>query len=129
MTRASNFLSRIWLCSARKISHTPENLPALTEPGRNDGGKAEVTIETKYIDEVLCEFPGYIAANQKKILQKITRGFPQLRVLRTIANEVYRLFDRRCCMDTASSHEKKSDTMPVNLLQSPFLLQNSTILS
>ncbi|MFH1615012.1 MAG: hypothetical protein ABIG61_08000, partial [Planctomycetota bacterium] len=33
--------------------------------------------------------------------QRITRGLPQLRVLRTIMNEVYRLFDRRCCMDTA----------------------------
>ena len=42
-----------------------------------------------------------LTAREKKILQRITRGLPQLRVLRTITHEVYRLFDRRCCMDTA----------------------------
>ena len=42
-----------------------------------------------------------LATREKKILQRITRGLPQLHVLRTIMNEVYRLFDRRCCMDTA----------------------------
>ena len=38
---------------------------------------------------------------EKKILQRITRGFGQLRTLRSIMDEVYRLFDRRCRMDTA----------------------------
>jgi hypothetical protein len=38
---------------------------------------------------------------QQKILQRITRGLPQLRVLRQIMEEVYRLFDRRCRTDTA----------------------------
>jgi len=38
---------------------------------------------------------------EKKILQRITRGFEQLRTLRSIMNEVYRLFDRRCRMETA----------------------------
>lgn len=42
-----------------------------------------------------------LTAREKKILQRITRGLPQLRVLRTITDQVYRLFDRRCCMDTA----------------------------
>ena len=42
-----------------------------------------------------------LTARDKQILQRITRGLPQLRVLRAITNEVYRLFDRRCCMDTA----------------------------
>jgi len=42
-----------------------------------------------------------LTAREKKILQRITRGLPQLRVLRTITDEVYRFFDRRCCMDTA----------------------------
>lgn len=36
-----------------------------------------------------------------KTLRRITRGFPRLRTLRTIADEVYRLFDRRCRTDTA----------------------------
>jgi hypothetical protein len=34
-------------------------------------------------------------------LQKITRGLPQLRTLRDVMEEVYRLFDRRCRTDTA----------------------------
>jgi hypothetical protein len=40
---------------------------------------------------------------ERKTLQRITRGLPQLRVLRDIMNEVYRLFDRRCRTDTALS--------------------------
>ena len=38
---------------------------------------------------------------QRRTLRKITRGLPQLRTLREIMEEVYRLFDRRCRTDTA----------------------------
>jgi Transposase len=38
---------------------------------------------------------------QRRTLRKITRGLPQLRTLRDIMEEVYRLFDRRCRTDTA----------------------------
>ena len=38
---------------------------------------------------------------QQRKLQKITRGLPQLRTLRDLMEEVYRLFDRRCRTDTA----------------------------
>jgi len=38
---------------------------------------------------------------ERQTLQKITRGLPQLRTLREIMEEVYRLFDRRCRTDTA----------------------------
>jgi predicted DNA binding protein len=38
---------------------------------------------------------------QRRTLQKSTRGLPQLRTLRDIMEEVYRLFDRRCRTDTA----------------------------
>lgn len=41
------------------------------------------------------------SGKEKKILQRITRGLNQLRTLRLIMDEVYRLFDRRCRMDTA----------------------------
>ena len=37
----------------------------------------------------------------RRTLQKITRGLPQLRTLRALMEEVYRLFDRRCRTDTA----------------------------
>jgi hypothetical protein len=42
-----------------------------------------------------------LSHKEKKILQRITRGLDQLRILRAIMDEVYRLFDRRCRMDTA----------------------------
>jgi len=38
---------------------------------------------------------------ERRTLQRITRGLPQLRTLRDLMEEVYRLFDRRCRSDTA----------------------------
>ena len=38
---------------------------------------------------------------QRRTLIRITRGRPELRTLRDIMDEVYRLFDRRCRSDTA----------------------------
>jgi hypothetical protein len=38
---------------------------------------------------------------RRRTLQRIRRGLPQLRALRAIMEEVYRLFDRRCRTDTA----------------------------
>src|SRR5262245_51612436 len=42
-----------------------------------------------------------LTAAERRTLQKITRGLPQLRTLRDLMEEVYRLFDRRCRSDTA----------------------------
>ena len=38
---------------------------------------------------------------ERRTLQRTTRGQPQLRALRALMEEVYRLFDRRCRTDTA----------------------------
>jgi hypothetical protein len=38
---------------------------------------------------------------ERKTLLRITRGLPQLRTLRALMGDVYRLFDRRCRMATA----------------------------
>jgi hypothetical protein len=38
---------------------------------------------------------------ERRILLHVTRGLPELRTLRQIMEEVYRLFDRRCRSDTA----------------------------
>ena len=38
---------------------------------------------------------------QRRTLLRISRGLPQLRTLRALMEEVYRLFDRRCRTDTA----------------------------
>jgi len=43
----------------------------------------------------------YLTPGEKKKLALITRGFPHLRTLREIMDEVYRLFDRRCRTETA----------------------------
>jgi hypothetical protein len=42
-----------------------------------------------------------LTPKERRTLQLITRGQPQLRTLRDIMEEVYRLFDRRCRTDTA----------------------------
>jgi hypothetical protein len=38
---------------------------------------------------------------QRATLKRLMRGEPRLKALRAIMDEVYRLFDRRCCTDTA----------------------------
>lgn len=43
----------------------------------------------------------HLSPSDRRTLQRITRGLPQLRVLREMMDEVYRLFDRRCRTDTA----------------------------
>lgn len=42
-----------------------------------------------------------LTSAERRTLQQITRGLPQLRTLRDLMEEVYRLFDRRCRTDTA----------------------------
>ncbi len=48
-----------------------------------------------------------LTAKQNKLLVQLTRGLPQLRVLRPIMGEVYRLFDRRCKTSTALARLEK----------------------
>jgi hypothetical protein len=43
----------------------------------------------------------YLSAAQRQTLRRLVRGQPQLRALRAIMDEVYRLFDRRCGTATA----------------------------
>jgi hypothetical protein len=43
----------------------------------------------------------HLSPAEQKTIRRITRGLPQLRTLRQIMDEVYRLFDRRCRTDTA----------------------------
>jgi hypothetical protein len=42
-----------------------------------------------------------LSPSERRTLLRITRGLPQLRALRELVEEVYRLFDRRCRTDTA----------------------------
>jgi tRNA C32,U32 (ribose-2'-O)-methylase TrmJ len=43
----------------------------------------------------------HLTPAERRTLHRITRGLPELRVLRQIVEEVYRLFDRRCRTHTA----------------------------
>jgi hypothetical protein len=43
----------------------------------------------------------HLSQSERDRLQSITHGLPQLRALREIVDEVYRLFDRRCRTETA----------------------------
>ena len=43
----------------------------------------------------------HLSASERATLRRISRGCPQLRRLRELMEEVYRLFDRRCRMATA----------------------------
>jgi len=43
----------------------------------------------------------HLTASERKTLTRFTRGQPQLRTLRGLMEEVYRLFDRRCRTATA----------------------------
>lgn len=49
----------------------------------------------------------HLSAAEKKVLKKLVRGQPQLRALRAVMDEVYRLFDRRCQSATALKRLEK----------------------
>jgi hypothetical protein len=78
-----------------------------------------------------------LTLTQRRTLQWITRGLPQLRTLRAIMEEVYRLFDRRCRTDTALAklaklrrrvRRFKHIGKPLSKLQSPNLDKALTFL-
>jgi hypothetical protein len=78
--------------------------------GRPSGKQAKrIARKNKRLQEKIADLFEYrylfvkhtLSHKEKKIFQRITRGFKQLRNLRLIMDEVYRLFDRRCRMDTA----------------------------
>ncbi len=52
----------------------------------------------------------HLSRAEKKVLKRLLRGQPQLRALREIMDEVYRLFDRRCKTRTALRRLEKLRT-------------------
>jgi hypothetical protein len=84
------------------------SLPALPRgrPGKRRRRQAQRNQRQKQRIAELFEHRHLFVAHhltpaQRRTLQRITRGLPQLRVLREIMDEVYGLFDRRCRTDTA----------------------------
>jgi len=77
----------------------PRNTPAaqrLRRRARALGQRVTELFEERYLFVRHYRTPA-----QRATLRRLTRGQPQLRALRAIMDEVYRLFDRRCRTDTA----------------------------
>ncbi len=75
-------------------------------PGKKDRAKARrIARQKKRVAELFEHRHLFVrrrlTLGRKKQLQRLTRGLPQLRALRQIMEEVYRLFDRRCKSVTA----------------------------
>ena len=78
--------------------------------GRPSGKKAtRIAAKNKRVQKKIADLFDYrylfvkrsLTPKEQQSLRRITRGFDHLRALRQIMDEVYRLFDRRCRMDTA----------------------------
>lgn len=77
--------------------------------GRPSGVKRHLARKRQRLQQKIADLFEYrylfvqrhLTAQERSTLQRITRGLPQLRTLRAIEEQVYRLFDRRCRIDTA----------------------------
>jgi hypothetical protein len=79
----------------------PKNTPAAQR--RHHRARAIRQRVTELFDERHLFVRHYLTAGERATLCRLTRGQPQLRALRAIMDEVYRLFDRRCRTETALS--------------------------
>lgn len=91
--------------------------------GRPSGEQSKkIAQKNKQIQKKIAELFEYrylfvkhtLSVKEKKTLGRITRGLDQLRTLRSIIDEVYRLFDRRCRMDTALKKVLSSQSLGVS---------------
>jgi Transposase len=77
--------------------------------GRPTGAKRQLVQKRQRLQQKIADLfeyrylfvQHYLSASERATLRYITRGLPQLRTLREIADEIYRLFDRRCRTETA----------------------------
>ncbi len=77
--------------------------------GRPSGAKRRLAQKRQRLQQKIADLFEYrylfvqrhLTEKERATLQRITRGLPYLRTLRTIEEEVYRLFDRRCRTETA----------------------------
>jgi hypothetical protein len=77
----------------------PKNTPEAQR--RHRQAQALARRVTELFDERHLFVRHHLSAGPRATLRRLTRGQPQLRALRAIMDEVYRLFDRRCRTDTA----------------------------
>jgi hypothetical protein len=85
-----------------KMPTLPRGRPATQEAKRAAQRKKRLQKKVADLfDHRLLFVQHHLTTAERKTLTRITRGLPQLRTLREIMDEVYRLFDRRCRTETA----------------------------
>jgi hypothetical protein len=95
--------------AAQVRKHLAERMPTVKRGRpRTPAAKRAVRQRERLQQKIAALFEGRslfvqhdLTPAERRTLHHITRGLPQLRTLRAIMEEVYRLFDRRCRMDTA----------------------------
>jgi len=81
----------------------PRGRPRATEAARR-AARRKKRIERKVSDLFENRYlfvQRRLSPSERVTLRRVSRGLPQLRVLRELMEEVYRLFDRRCRTATA----------------------------
>ncbi len=78
--------------------------PSSKDPAARRHARQSVRLQQKVADLFTYRHlfvKHHLTEAERQRLQTITRGLPQLRTLRDMMDEVYRLFDRRCRTETA----------------------------
>jgi Transposase len=96
-------LARLRKRLAAQAPQWPRGRPKNTVAAQRLHRKAQALARrvTELFDERHLFVRHHLSAGQRVTLRRVTRGQPQLRALRAIMDEVYRLFDRRCRTATA----------------------------
>jgi hypothetical protein len=77
--------------------------------GRPSGAKRQLVQKRQRLQQKISDLfehrylfvQHHLTVSERTTLRRITRGLPQLRTLRALMDEIYRLFDRRCRTHTA----------------------------
>ena len=96
-------LARLRKGLAAEVPKLPRGRPSPSPEARRQHRRAQALRQrvTELFDERYLFVRHHLTAPERATLRRLTRGQPQLRALRAIMDEVYRLFDRRCRTDTA----------------------------
>ncbi len=103
-------INKAILKAVTQVRRTLKDKKVKCRRGRPSGKEAKrIARKNKQIQDKIADLFEYrhlfvkhtLTEKEKSILQRITRGLKPLRSLRSIMDQVYRLFDRRCRMDTA----------------------------
>jgi hypothetical protein len=95
-------VARVRKTLAAHIPQLPRGRPA--SKAAQQKARAKHTLQqhiTDLFDNRYLVVQHYLSPAERKTLVRISRGHQQLRALREIMDEVYRLFDRRCRSETA----------------------------